>query len=120
MYGTNRVIISGTLGRDPQLNQTITTNDDVTTISVATNEVWRDRTGQRHEHTEWHNVVLWGQRAVNASKYLRKGSRVYIEGKIRSRQWEDQDGHVNYMKEIVADKVDYLDRGPARTEESDD
>ena len=104
----NKAIITGNLGADPEVRYT-QSGQAVCTLRVATNERWNDANGNRVEHTEWHRVVLWGARAENAQKYLVKGSKVAVEGRLRTREWQDQNGITRYTTEINADNVEYLD-----------
>ena len=106
----NKVILIGNLGKDPEV-RTLNNGTQVTTIPIATSESFRDKTtGEQREITDWHNVVLWRGLAEIAGKYLKKGSKVYIEGKLRNRSWEDQEGNTRYTTEVVADVMTMLDR----------
>ncbi len=106
--GINKVILIGNLGRDPETRYSQAGNA-VTKFSVATSESWRDRqSGEQQERTEWHNVVCFARLAEIASQYLRKGSKVYIEGSLRTDSWE-QDGQKRYRTEIVAREMQMLD-----------
>lgn len=98
--GVNKVIIVGNLGQDPEVRYT-PNGKAVANISVATSESWKDQSGQMQEKTEWHRIVLWGKTAEVAGEYLRKGSQVYIEGKLQTRKWQDQQGQDRYSTEIV-------------------
>jgi single-strand DNA-binding protein len=110
MAGVNKAIIIGNLGGDPEIRH-LSTGAAVANINVATTETYKDKqTGERREQTEWHRVVLWRGLADIAEKYLRKGSKVYIEGKLRTRSWEDQGGQKRYTTEIHADNMTMLDR----------
>lgn len=113
MNGLNKAMIIGTLGKDPEIRYT---NDGtgVATLSVATNEKWKDKSGDQQERTEWHRVTLWGRLAEIAGEYLRKGSHVYIEGKIQTRKWQDRDGNDRYTTEIVGRAMQMLGGGPDR------
>jgi single-strand DNA-binding protein len=104
MSTINRVIILGNLGADPETRY-LTNGDAVTSIRVATSENWKDGSGQRVEKTEWHTIVLFKRLAEVASEYLRKGSKVYVEGKIQTRTYESQDGVTKYVVEIRADSM---------------
>ncbi len=104
----NKVILIGRLGQDPDLRYT-PNGQPVATLNLATNEVWRDRDGNNQERTEWHRVILWGKQAENAGEYLRKGSRIYIEGRLQTRQWEDKDGIKRYTTEVVGLHMQFLD-----------
>ena len=109
MASVNKVILIGNLGRDPELKYT-QNQTPVCNLSVATNEVWNDKSGERQQRTEWHRVVVWGRQGENASKYLKKGSQVYVEGSLATRQWEDRDGQKRYTTEVKALTVQFLDR----------
>ena len=110
MAGINKVILVGNLGRDPEMRYT-QNGVAVCSFSLATSETYRDRTsGEKVTQTEWHNIILWRGLAETAEKYLRKGSSVYIDGKIRTRNWEDQQGQTRYTTEIIADTMQMLDR----------
>lgn len=101
--GVNKVILVGNLGKDPEVKYTAN-GAAVTNITVATSETWNDKqTGEKQEKTEWHRVVFFGKLAEIAGEYLRKGSQVYIEGKIRTRKWQDQSGQDRYTTEVVVD-----------------
>lgn len=108
MSGVNKVILLGNLGKDPEV-KVLDGNVKVTKLTIATSESYKNKDGQKVEQTEWHNVVLWRGLAELAEKYLRKGSKVYIEGKIRTRSWEDN-GTKRYITEIVGDQMTLLDR----------
>ena len=109
MSGVNKAILIGNLGADPETRYT-QSGDAVTTIRVATSESWKDKnTGQKQERTEWHSVVMWRGLAEIAGKYLIKGSKVYIEGKLQTRKWQAQDGSDRYSTEIVAHTMQMLD-----------
>jgi single-strand DNA-binding protein len=113
MGSVNKVILVGNLGADPELKYT-PSNRPVCNLSIATNEVFKDKGGQRQERTEWHRVTVWGEQAENCSKYLAKGRMVYIEGRLQTRSWEDKtDGKKRYSTEIVADRVTFLGGGAA-------
>ena len=100
----NKVFILGRLTADPQLRQT-TTGQNVGSFSMATNRVWNDKTGQKQEATEFHNIVVWGRQAEIASQYLFKGSLALIEGRMQTRSWEDKQGQKRYTTEIVAERL---------------
>lgn len=105
----NLHIVLGRLGKDPELAYT-PAGDAVCKFSVATGEKFKDNTGEMKERTDWHNVVVWRKLAEICNQYLKKGQQVYIEGKSRTRSWEDKDGKKCYMTEIIADKVQFLGR----------
>ena len=119
--GINKVILIGNLGADPETRY-MPSGGAVTNLRLATSENWKDKnTGDMQERTEWHRVALFGRLAEVAAEYLRKGSKVYIEGSLRTRKWQDKDGRDNYSTEIVANDMQMLDsRGggaPAGTSE---
>lgn len=105
----NKAMIIGRLTRDPE-TKTIPSGQAVTTFSVATNFVWTDPNGQKQERVEFHNVVAWRKLAEITGKFLKKGSRVYLDGRLQTRSWEDQTGQKKYRTEIVADNLIMLDR----------
>ena len=106
--GVNKVIIVGNLGADPDTRY-MPSGSAVTNLSVATNESWKDKqTGEQKDRTEWHRVAMFGRLAEIAAEYLRKGSQVYIEGKLRTRKWQDQQGNDRYTTEIIADEMQML------------
>lgn len=109
MLGVNKVILAGNLGKDPEIRH-LEGGVAVARFSMATSEFYKDKSGQRIEQTEWHNIVLWRGLAENAEKYLKKGMTIYIEGKLRSRSWDDKDGHKRYMTEIVGDTFTILSK----------
>ena len=104
----NKVILIGNLGSDPELKYT-PSGAAVTNFNVATNEIWNDKDGNKQERTEWHRVVLWRKLAEIAGEYLKKGSKVYLEGRLQTRSWEDKDGVKRYTTEVVADNMTMLD-----------
>ena len=107
--GINKVILIGNLGQDPEVRY-MPNGDGVANITVATSETWKDKnTGEQQERTEWHRVVLFRHQAENAGKYLKKGSKVYIEGKLQTRKWQDNNGVDRYTTEIVARDLQFLD-----------
>lgn len=109
MAGVNKVIIVGNLGNDPDM-RTMPNGDAVANISVATSESWNDRnTGERREVTEWHRIVFFRRQAEIAGQYLRKGSKVYVEGRLKTRKWQDQNGQDRYTTEIMGDVLQMLD-----------
>lgn len=106
--GINKVILVGNLGQDPEVRYTAN-GAAVANITVATSEQWTDRqSGQKQEKTEWHRVVLFGRLGEIAGEYLRKGSQVYLEGKLQTRKWQDQNGQDRYTTEIVANEMQML------------
>ena len=107
MSSVNKAIILGNLGKDPETRYT-QNGDAVTNITVATNEKWKDKNGEKQERTEWHRVVLFGRQAEVAGEYLKKGSSVYLEGKLQTRKYTDREGVEKYSTEIVADRMQLL------------
>ncbi len=114
--GVNKVILIGNLGADPE-TRFMPSGGAVTNIRMATSETWKDRqTGQMQERTEWHRVIFFNKLGEIAGEYLKKGSKVYIEGSIRTRKWQGQDGQDRYTTEIVASEMQMLDgRGESGT-----
>ena len=107
--GINKAILIGNLGRDPETRYT-KDGAAVTNFSIATSESWKDRqTGEQQERTEWHNIVCFARLGEIAGEYLRKGSKVYIEGRLQTRKWQDKEGHDRYSTEIVANEMQMLD-----------
>jgi single-strand DNA-binding protein len=108
MASVNKVIIVGNVGRDPETRR-LPSGDAVTNISIATTDRYRDKqSGEMRENTEWHRVAFFGKVAEIAEKYLRKGSQVYVEGRLRTRKWTDQSGQEKYSTEIVAETMQML------------
>ncbi len=107
MSGVNKVIIVGRLGKDPEVRH-LESGAAVANFSVATSETYKDKSGNKQEQTEWHNVVLWRGLAEIAEKYLAKGNLVYIEGKLKTRNWQDKEGNTRYTTEIVGDNMTML------------
>src|SRR5690554_1936300 len=108
MSSLNKAMIIGRLGQDPEVRYT-QSNTAVATLNIATNERFKDRNGEFQERTEWHRVVAWGRTAEIAQEYLKKGSQVYIEGPIQTREWEDKEGQKRYTTEIKALQMTMLD-----------
>ncbi len=107
--GINKVILIGNLGRDPETRYT-QGGSAVSNFSIATSESWKDKqTGEQQERTEWHNIVCFARLGEIAGEYLRKGSKVYIEGRLQTRKWQDKEGHDRYTTEIVANEMQMLD-----------
>ncbi len=106
--GVNKVIIVGNLGKDPETRY-MPSGSAVTNLRIATTEAWKDKqSGEQQERTEWHSVAMFGRLAEIAAEYLRKGSQVYIEGKLRTRKWQDKEGKDRYTTEILADEMQML------------
>ena len=115
MAGVNKVILIGRLGKDPEVRH-LESGTAVANFTMGTTESYRDRnTGERKEITDWHNIVLWRGLADVAEKYLKKGNLVYIEGKLKTRSWEDKDGNTRYTTEVVADNMTMLGGKPSET-----
>ena len=107
MSSVNKFILVGRLGQEPEIRST-TSGQQVCTLSIATSETWT-KDGNKEERTEWHRVILWGKLAEIAHKYLKKGRLVYIEGKLQTRSWEDQQGQKSYTTEILATNIQFLE-----------
>ena len=107
--GVNKVILVGNLGQDPDVKY-MPNGDAVVNVTLATSETWKDKaTGEKREKTEWHRVVMFRRLGEIAGEYLRKGSKVYIEGKLQTRKWQGQDGTDRYTTEVVANEMQMLD-----------
>lgn len=104
----NKVLLIGRLGRDPEVRYT-QSGQPMATLSLATDESYTDKAGQKIEKTEWHRIVVWGKQAEFCGNYLTKGRLIYVEGKIETRKWQDQNGQDRYSTEIKADRVAFLD-----------
>lgn len=112
MAGINKVILVGRLGKDPETKY-MPSGDAVTSFSIATSENWRDKqSGEKKEKTEWHNIVAFRRLGEICGEYLRKGSQVYIEGKLQTRKWQDKNGNDRYTTEIVANEMQMLGGRP--------
>ena len=107
MASVNKVILVGNLGRDPEVRYT-PDNSAITNISIATTDQWKDKSGEKQERTEWHRVAFFGRLAEIAGEYLKKGSQVYVEGRLQTRKWQDKEGQERYTTEIVADRMQML------------
>ncbi|MFW1752746.1 single-stranded DNA-binding protein [Acinetobacter wanghuae] len=119
MRGVNKVILVGTLGKDPE-TKTFANGGSLTQFSIATSDSWTDKsTGERKEQTEWHRIVLHNRLGEIAQQYLRKGSKVYIEGSLRTRQWTDQNGQERYTTEIRGEQMQMLDSNRQQGEQGD-
>lgn len=104
----NKVMLIGRLGADPELRQT-SSGTSVCEMRMATNESWFDKNAnERKERTEWHRIIVWGRSGENCAKYLSKGSQAYVEGRIQTREWQDQSGNKRYTTEVVANNVQFL------------
>ena len=111
MAGVNKVILVGNLGKDPEVRH-LEGGNSVANFTLATNEYYKDKQGARVERTEWHNISAWRGLAELAEKYLKKGSQVYIEGKLRTRQYQDKDHQTRYITEIIAEEISLLGGRP--------
>lgn len=105
MADVNKAIVVGRLGSDPELKKV--GENSVCQFTVATNERWTDKQGQKQENVEWHTVVVWGKRGENCAKYLKKGREVYVDGRMKTRSWE-KDGVKHYKTEVIANDVQFL------------
>jgi single-strand DNA-binding protein len=114
--GINRVILVGHLGADPELRHT-PSGASVCNFSIATNESWTDKSGEKQERTEWHRIIVWGRTGEACSKHLGKGRQVYVEGRIQTRKWDDKDGITRYLTEIVAQHVQFLGGNGSRRDD---
>ena len=119
MAGVNKVILVGNLGKDPEVKY-LDSGVAVANFSLATTENYKNKEGERVSQTEWHNIVLWRGLAEVAEKYLKKGSSVYIEGKIKTRKWEDKEGANRYNTEILADNMTMLGGRPISEKTSEE
>ncbi len=116
MKGTvNKAIIIGRLGADPDIRYT-PAGSTVANFNVATNRVWKDKDGNSREDTTWHRIVAWNRLAEIVKEYVKKGHRIYVEGRIQTRSWEDQNGQTRYMTEIVANQIQMLESAGAKEE----
>jgi single-strand DNA-binding protein len=106
--GVNKVILVGNLGKDPEVRYS-PNGSAVANVTIATSESWKDKTsGEKQEKTEWHRVVFFGRLAEIAGEYLKKGSQIYVEGRLQTRKWQDKEGHERYTTEIVANEMQML------------
>jgi single-strand DNA-binding protein len=107
MASVNKVILIGNLGRDPE-TRFMPSGDAICNVSIATTDTWKDKNGEKQEKTEWHRVAFFGKLAEIAGEYLKKGSQVYVEGRLQTRKWQDKDGQDKYTTEIVANAMQML------------
>jgi single-strand DNA-binding protein len=118
MSALNKILLIGHLGRDPEIKYT-QGGSPVATFSIATTETWNDKSGTKQTHTEWHSIIAWNRLADLAKQYLAKGRQVYIEGKIKSREWTDREGNKRKTTEVIASQMVLLgSRGDSRPSES--
>ena len=111
MSSLNKVLLIGRLGKDPEIRYT-TDGSPVANFSLATSEFWTDKSGTRQERTEWHNIVAWNKLADLSKRYLTKGRQVYIEGRLRTREWDDRDGNKRRTVEVIASQLVLLGSRP--------
>lgn len=107
MASVNKVILVGNLGRDPEMRY-MPSGDALASFSIATTDNWKDKNGQKQERTEWHRISMFGKQAEIAGEYLKKGSSVYIEGRLQTRKWQDKEGNERQTTEVVADRMQML------------
>jgi single-strand DNA-binding protein len=118
--GVNKVILIGNLGQKPEMRYTAT-NSAVANLSIATTESWKDKeSGEMRDKTEWHKVVFFGKPAETIERYLDKGSKIYVEGKLQTRKWQDKDGNDRWTTEIVGNQFNFLDSRPSQNDSSMD
>jgi single-strand DNA-binding protein len=117
MSGVNKALLVGRLGRDPEARN-LDGGKTVASFSIATSETWKDNSGERQEKTTWHNIVMWGKLAGIATEYLKKGSLVYIEGRIQHREWEDKEGIKRQTTEVIASTMVMLGQSGDKPEAS--
>jgi single-strand DNA-binding protein len=115
MSSLNKILLIGHLGKDPEIRYT-PDGSPVATFSLATSENWTDKNGSRQEHTEWHNIVAWNRLADLSKRFLSKGRQVYVEGRIRSREWNDRDGNKRRTTEVIATQIVLLGSRPQGAE----
>ena len=108
MASLNKVMLIGRLGQDPEIRYT-QSGSAVANVNIATNDYWTDKKGEKQERTEWHSLVLWGKLADLAQNYLKKGSQIYVEGRIQTRDWEDDQSQKHYKTEVVVTTIQFLD-----------
>src|SRR5512135_2881293 len=118
MGSVNKVILLGNLGRDPELKYT-PSGAAVANFTIATNETWKDKDGQKQEHTEWHRIVVWGKLAEICGEYLHKGRQVYVEGSIRTRTYKDREGNEKSVTEVRADNLVMIGKGDGTSKGGD-
>jgi single-strand DNA-binding protein len=115
MSSLNKVMLIGRLGKDPEVRHT-PEGTPVATFSLATSDFWVDKSGTRQERTEWHNIVAWNKLAELSRRYLAKGRQVYVEGRIRTREWDDRDGNKRRTTEIIANQILFIGARPEQAE----
>jgi single-strand DNA-binding protein len=107
MASLNKVMLIGNLGRDPEIRY-MPSGDAMANLNLATTDTWKDKTGEKQERTEWHRIVMFGKQAEIAGEYLKKGSQIYIEGRLQTRKWTDKSNIERYTTEIIADRMQML------------
>lgn len=107
MASVNKAILIGNLGKDPEVRY-MPSGEAIANITLATTDTWKDKSGEKQERTEWHRVSFFGRQAEVVGEYLKKGSQIYVEGRIQTRKWQDKDGQDRYTTEIVADRMQML------------
>ncbi|TAN85660.1 MAG: single-stranded DNA-binding protein [Gallionella sp.] len=107
MASVNKAILIGNLGKDPEVRY-MPSGEAIANITLATTDTWKDKSGEKQEKTEWHRVSFFGRQAEVVGEYLKKGSQIYVEGRIQTRKWQDKDGQDRYTTEIVADRMQML------------
>ena len=115
MANLNKVMLIGRLGQDPEIRYT-QSGSAVANATIATNDYWTDKQGEKQERAEWHSLVLWDRLADLAQSYLKKGSQVYVEGRLQTRNWEDQQGQKHYKTEVVVTTMQFLDTKSSEVE----
>ncbi|WMJ71810.1 single-stranded DNA-binding protein [Cytophagaceae bacterium ABcell3] len=118
MAGVNKVILVGNLGRDPEI-RAVESGRKVANFPIATTESYKDRNGERVEQTEWHNIVFWGPVVDVIEKYVKKGNQIYVEGKLRTRSYDDKEGIKRYVTEVMGQNLTLLGGGGMRSNDSD-
>lgn len=111
MSSLNKILLIGHLGRDPEIRYT-PEGTPVASFSLATSDNWTDKNGSRQERTEWHNIVVWNRQADLCKRFLAKGRQVYVEGKLRTREWSDRDGNKRHSTEVIASQIVFLGSRP--------
>ncbi len=117
MSSVNKVILIGRLGKDPETRY-MTNGEAVTNVSLATSDTWKDKSGEKQEKTEWHNLVAYKRTAEVMGEYLKKGSMIYVEGKLQTRKWQDKDGKDRYTTEIMVHEMHMLGGKSESTDQS--
>lgn len=118
MASVNKIFLLGSLGQDPELKYT-TSGKSYVHVSLATNEQWKDKTGESHQHTEWHHLEAWNKTAELCCQYLKKGSQLYVEGSLRSDKYTDKQGIERYVTKVMVQRMQFLDRKQAGPKEFD-